>query len=198
MLLDDDSLLEKMPLVKEDEKDDAGPLPVKVHIDATTLWWRSPLQTALTCRLTNGHLITCFPFWHTFLSSRHLSWTDILYCKRFCACKTGICTLYVMQVRSSNVATLYPIKRGIFINRPFSVWCIIILHGHTLAWKLSSAFYIIFQSHYVERNYGSPLLVYNFAVQSFFFLSWSKAVHLPNVIFLFPFLLNRVYRILVL
>lgn len=37
MLLDDDSLLEKMPLVKEDEKDDAGPLPVKVHIDATTL-----------------------------------------------------------------------------------------------------------------------------------------------------------------
>ena len=37
MFLDDDSLLEKMPLVKEDEKDDAGPLPVKVHIDATTL-----------------------------------------------------------------------------------------------------------------------------------------------------------------
>ncbi|XP_020624220.1 transmembrane protein 59-like isoform X4 [Orbicella faveolata] len=37
LFLDDDSLLEKMPLVKEDEKDDAGPLPVKVHIDATTL-----------------------------------------------------------------------------------------------------------------------------------------------------------------
>ena len=37
MFLDDDSLLEKMPLVKEDEKDDAGLLPVKVHIDATTL-----------------------------------------------------------------------------------------------------------------------------------------------------------------
>jgi len=37
LFLDEDSLLEKMPLVKEDEKDDAGPLPVKVHIDATTL-----------------------------------------------------------------------------------------------------------------------------------------------------------------
>ena len=37
MFLDDDSLLEKMPLVKADERDDAGPLPVKVHIDATTL-----------------------------------------------------------------------------------------------------------------------------------------------------------------
>ena len=37
MFLDEDGLLEKMPLVKADEKDDAGPLPVKVHIDATTL-----------------------------------------------------------------------------------------------------------------------------------------------------------------
>lgn len=37
MFLDENSLLEKMPLVKADEKDDAGPLPVKVHIDATTL-----------------------------------------------------------------------------------------------------------------------------------------------------------------
>ncbi|KAL9951153.1 hypothetical protein ACROYT_G043767 [Oculina patagonica] len=37
LFLDDDSLLEKMPLVRADEKDDAGPLPVKVHIDATTL-----------------------------------------------------------------------------------------------------------------------------------------------------------------
>ena len=37
MLLDDDSLLEKMPLVKADEKDEAGPLPVKVHVDATVL-----------------------------------------------------------------------------------------------------------------------------------------------------------------
>lgn len=37
MLLDDDSLLEKIPLVKADEKDEAGPLPVKVHVDATVL-----------------------------------------------------------------------------------------------------------------------------------------------------------------
>lgn len=37
MLLDGDSLLEKLPLVKADENDEAGPLPVKVHIDATTL-----------------------------------------------------------------------------------------------------------------------------------------------------------------
>lgn len=37
MLLDDDSLLEKVPLVKADDKDEAGPLPVKVHIDATRL-----------------------------------------------------------------------------------------------------------------------------------------------------------------
>ena len=39
MLLDDDSLLEKLPLVKADENEEAAPLPVKVHIDATTLWW---------------------------------------------------------------------------------------------------------------------------------------------------------------
>ena len=39
MLLDDDSLLEKVPLVTADDKDEAGPLPVKVHIDATILWW---------------------------------------------------------------------------------------------------------------------------------------------------------------
>ena len=37
MLLDDDSLLEKLPLVKADENEEAAPLPVKVHIDATTL-----------------------------------------------------------------------------------------------------------------------------------------------------------------
>ncbi|KAJ7386376.1 Transmembrane protein 59 [Desmophyllum pertusum] len=37
LFLDEDSLLEKLPLVKTDEKDDAGPLPLKVHIDATTL-----------------------------------------------------------------------------------------------------------------------------------------------------------------
>jgi len=37
MLLDEDSLLQKLPLVKADENDEAGPLPVKVHIDATTL-----------------------------------------------------------------------------------------------------------------------------------------------------------------
>ena len=37
MFLDDDSLLEKMPLVKTDENEDAGPLPVKLHIDATVL-----------------------------------------------------------------------------------------------------------------------------------------------------------------
>ena len=35
MLLDDDSLLEKVPLVKVDDKDEAGPLPVKVYINAT-------------------------------------------------------------------------------------------------------------------------------------------------------------------
>ena len=35
MLLDDDSLLEKVPLVTADDKDEA--LPVKVHIDATIL-----------------------------------------------------------------------------------------------------------------------------------------------------------------
>ena len=147
MLLDDDSLLEKMPLVKEDEKDDAGPLPVKVHIDATTLWWRSPLQTALTYRLTNGHLITCLPFWRTFLSSRHLSCTDILYCICFCACKTGICIWCVLgQIQSSNVVTLYLIKRGIFINRPFSIWFIIFFMGTHLHenWVTVYAFYFIF------------------------------------------------------
>lgn len=37
MLLDDDSLLEKMPLVTTDENEEAGPLPVKLHIDATVL-----------------------------------------------------------------------------------------------------------------------------------------------------------------
>ena len=37
MLLDDDSLLEKLPLVRADENEEAAPLPVKVHIDATTL-----------------------------------------------------------------------------------------------------------------------------------------------------------------
>ena len=37
MLLDDDSLLGKVPLVKADDKDKAGPLPVKEHIDATIL-----------------------------------------------------------------------------------------------------------------------------------------------------------------
>jgi len=39
MLLDDDSLLEKVPLVKAEDKDEAGPLPVEVHIDATILRW---------------------------------------------------------------------------------------------------------------------------------------------------------------
>lgn len=37
MFLDDDSLLEKMPLVKTEENEDAAPLPVKLHIDATVL-----------------------------------------------------------------------------------------------------------------------------------------------------------------
>jgi len=37
MLLDEDSLLKKLPLVQADENDEAGPLPVKVHIDATAL-----------------------------------------------------------------------------------------------------------------------------------------------------------------
>ena len=38
MLLYDDSLLEKVPLVTSaDDKDEARPLPVKMHIDATIL-----------------------------------------------------------------------------------------------------------------------------------------------------------------
>ena len=62
MLLDDDSLLEKLPLVKADENEEAAPLPVKVHIDATTLWWEKITIFFVKLYFKGQEFSTCLTF----------------------------------------------------------------------------------------------------------------------------------------